>query len=148
MVCKLPYFKEIGIRDGENALFYKFDNSNALEVALRMTKPLKFTFDKIQDGYNDILNKTKSYYKEEKEMKARVRALKKFETIRDSERNVYPKENEEWITSKERAEHLELNGVAEIIEIIEEEAPVVTSNVSHETKKKQTKSKKKIDTVK
>lgn len=149
VVCELPYFKEIGIEEGKNALFYNLNNSNVLEVAEKMRQPLKFNFNKIQDGYNEILDKTKSYYKEEKEMKARVKALKKFETIRDSERNVYPKEGEEWITSKERAEILVENEVAEIVEIIKEETPVVTSDVPHETKEEKPKKKgrRKIDKV-
>lgn len=143
VVCELPYFKEIGIKDGDNALFYNIDNSNSVEVAVKMKKPLKFSFKKIEDGYGAILDKTKSFYKEEKEMRARVKALKAFELIRDSERNVYPKENEEWITSKERAELLEKNEVAEIIEIIAD------GNVSRETKeeKPKRKTKKKIDIV-
>ena len=128
VVCELPYFKEIGIKDGENALFYNKDNSNVVEIAEKMKKPLKFNFNKIQDGYNDILNKTKSNYEEEKEMQAKVKALKKFELVKDAERNVYPKENEEWITSKERAEFLEDGGYVKIVETIEEK------NVSRETK--------------
>lgn len=53
-------------------------------------------------------------------MKAKVRATKRFEGIRDAERNVMPKEGEEWITSKERAEYLESKKVVEIIELIKE----------------------------
>lgn len=66
VVCELPYFKEIGIKDNENAIFYNIDNSNVKEVAERMKTPLKFEFTKIEDGYNDILFKSKSKYKEEK----------------------------------------------------------------------------------
>ena len=153
VVCELPYFKEIGIKDGENALFYNIDNSNAVEVAEKMKKLLKFSFNKIRDGYDEILDKTKSYYEEEKEMQAKVKALKKFELVKDAERNVYPKENEEWITSKERAEMLESKGYVEVVEIVTEKQEV---EVSHETKKEvkkeineekpKKKAKKKIDT--
>lgn len=120
VVCDLPYFKEIGIKDNENALFYNADNSNAIDVAERMKTPLKFEFKKVEDGYNKILNKTKSYYEEEKKMKAKVQALKKFEKIVDAERKVYPKEGDVWITSKERAEMLEENNVVTILEYIPE----------------------------
>ena len=40
VVCDLPYFKEIGIENGVNALFYNEDNSNAIEVAEKMKEPL------------------------------------------------------------------------------------------------------------
>lgn len=141
VVCDLPYFKEIGIKNNINALFYNKDNSNAEEIAQKMKKPLKFEFAKIEDGYKEILYKSKSRYEEERNMKAKVKALKKFEAIRDAERDVYPKENEEWITSKERAEYLESNGVVEILEIIKDE---VKEKAEKKPKKKATASKKTI----
>ena len=121
VVCNLPYFKEIGIKDNENALFYNSDNSNAEDVAKRMKKPLKFKFKKVEDGYDEILDKTKSKYEEEKNMKAKVKALRGFEGIRDAERNVFPKTDDEWITNMERAEYLESKNVVQIIEIIKED---------------------------
>ena len=51
----------------------------------------------------------------------KVRALKKFEGIKDLERNVFPKENDVWETSEERAEFLKSHGV---IEYVEEEKDV------------------------
>lgn len=45
----------------------------------------------------------------------KVKALKKFEGIRDAERNVYPKAGDEWETTKERAEFLQSKGVVEIL---------------------------------
>lgn len=51
----------------------------------------------------------------------KVRALKKFETIRDLERNVIPKEGEVWETSEERANFLLSHGVIEIVEEMKEE---------------------------
>lgn len=122
VVCDLPYFKEIGIKNNENALFYNSDNSNAEDVAERMKKPLKFKFKKVEDGYDKILDKTPSRYEEEKDMKAKVKALKGFEGIRDAERNVFPKTDDEWITDMERAEYLESKNVVEIVETIKEEA--------------------------
>ena len=57
-------------------------------------------------------------YEEEINMKCKVKANEKFEGIRDAERDVYPKNGEEWITTKERAEFLQSKGVVEIIEEI------------------------------
>jgi hypothetical protein len=45
----------------------------------------------------------------------KVKALKKFEGIRDAERNVYPKAGDEWETTKERADFLFSKGVVELI---------------------------------
>ena len=138
VVCELPYFSEIGIKDGENALFYNLDNSNADEIAKKMKKPLKFEFAHIQDGYDALLDKTKSYYEEEKRMRAKVQALKKFEGVRDAERNVYPKEGDIWETTKERAEFLEGKDVVKIIEIITDEKPKEEIKTEVEKKPKTT----------
>ena len=51
----------------------------------------------------------------------KVRALKKFEGIRDIERDVFPKEGETWETSEERANFLLSHGVIEIVK----EVPVI-----------------------
>lgn len=56
----------------------------------------------------------------------KVRALKKFETIRDLERNVIPKEGDIWETSEERAKFLLSHGVIEIVEEIKEEKKDIT----------------------
>lgn len=45
----------------------------------------------------------------------KIRALKKFEGIRDKERNVYPKEGDVWEVSEERAEFLKSHGVVEYV---------------------------------
>ena len=56
----------------------------------------------------------------------KVRALKKFETIRDLERNVIPKEGDIWETSEERAKFLLSHGVIEIVEEVKEEKKDIT----------------------
>lgn len=80
---------------------------------------------------------------EEKEIMVKVRALKGFEKIRDAERNVYPKEGEEWTCSKERAEYLVEHGVVEIVEEIKEKPKKVETKVEpiKEAKPKATKKK-------
>lgn len=45
----------------------------------------------------------------------KIRALKKFEGIKDLERQAYPKEGEVWEVTKERAEFLLSHGVIEIV---------------------------------
>ena len=51
----------------------------------------------------------------------KVRALKKFEGIKDLERGVFPKKGDVWEVSEERAEFLKSHGV---IEYVEEEKDV------------------------
>jgi glycosyltransferase involved in cell wall biosynthesis len=58
---KLPYFDEYSIKDGKNALFV--DDFNVEQVAKRMKKRLKFTFEPIKDGYEELFIKSKSHYK-------------------------------------------------------------------------------------
>lgn len=69
----------------------------------------------------------------------KVRALKKFEGIKDLERNVYPKEGDVWETSEERAEFLKAH---EVIEFVEEEKDVF-EEFEEEIKKEEKPKKKK-----
>lgn len=132
VVCELPYFKEIGIKDNENALFYNIDNSNADEVALKMKTPLKFTFEHIEDGYDNLLDKTKSHYEEDLKMKAEVKAIKRFQDIENNKE--WRELNSTWICSIERAEYLKENGGVEILRIFKEEIPKI-KNVDETLKK-------------
>lgn len=67
---------------------------------------------------DSIINKKEE---EERTMYVKVRALEKFERIRDAERNVIPKAGDVWETTKERAEYLQDKGVVEIIEEVKQE---------------------------
>ena len=84
-------------------------NNGALEKWLEY-----LGYDKKYD-IEEIINNNE----EEIIMNCRVRATKKFEGILDAERNVHPKEGEEWITDIDRAEYLQGKGVIEIIEEIQ-----------------------------
>lgn len=122
VVCELPYFKEIGIKDNENALFYNIDNSNADEIALKMKTPLKFTFKHIEDGYDKLLDKTKSHYKEDKEMKVMVKAKIRFN---DLEANKIRDIDEIFVVEKDRGEFLKERNAVEIIEEIKEKIEII-----------------------
>ena len=108
VVCELPYFKEIGIKDGVNALFLNLDSSNVEDVAKRMQKPLKFKFEHINDGYDEIIVKGKSRYEEERNMKYLVEALDTYEkdNLSDGELKRIPKEGEQFEVTKERLDVL------------------------------------------
>lgn len=81
-------------------------NNGALEKWLEYLE-----YDGKKIDIKDIIEKSK----EEEEMKVKVIATKKFEGIRDAERNVYPKEGDIWEVELERAEYLESKGAVEII---------------------------------
>ena len=105
VVCELGYFKEIGIKDGENAIFLKEDCSNISEVVERMKKPYKFTFEPVKDGYDKILAKGKSHYKEDLETIVEIRCIFPFGV--DLIEEEYHIENGETLkTTKDRAEEL------------------------------------------
>lgn len=143
VVCELPYFKEIGIKDNENALFYKEDNSNVKDVAERMKKPLKFIFKPIKDGYEDILYKSKSKYEEERKMMYLVRATNKYKEKSTSDAELsqkyntryIPEENEEWQVDFERKEKLIALGYVTVVKEIKEEEPVKKTTKKTTTKK-------------
>ena len=80
----------------------------------------------------------------------KVKALKKFEGIRDAERDIYPKEGDIWEVSEERADFLFSKGVVELIidgmpEEIEEpkEEKKVEEEIKEEAKPKKAKKNKK-----
>ena len=55
----------------------------------------------------------------------KIRALPKFEGIKDLERGVFPKAGDVWEASEERANFLKSHGVVEFVgpELTEEEKP-------------------------
>ena len=109
-------------------MFYNSDNSNAVEIAEKMKKPLKFNFKKIEDGYNELLNKTKSYYEEEKKMRFKVQATNKYERTNTNDVELtatygtryVPKEGEQWEVAFERKEKLVELGFVTVVEEIKE----------------------------
>lgn len=119
------------IKDGINGYVVPLDMNFNINKIKKIPKCKEYDNHSLEDWlkflkYNGPkINKEKliKNYKEEKEMEAKVQALKTFEGIRDAERNVFPKEGDVWITSKERAEFLEAKGVVKIIEIITDEKP-------------------------
>lgn len=117
-VCELPYFKEIGIEDGVNAVYLDIDCKNVKNVAQRMLKPLKFNFEPIKDGYDDIIVESKSHYKEDLKMQVKVKVLKPFKDLEENKQRVI---DEEYITNKVRADYLVENDAVKIIEEIKEE---------------------------
>lgn len=103
VACELPYFKEYNIEDGKNALFLKLDGSNLEEVANKMKKPLKFTFNPIKDEYDKIIVKGENTYEKDLNTIVKVKCIKEYFDI---ELNRFIFKNEIFEVNKIRAEYL------------------------------------------
>ena len=120
-----------------------------------MKTPLKFTFNKIEDGYNNILNKTKSYYKEERDMRYLVEATSKYkkEDVSDTEllkekqkqglsiSRYVPEEGEQFEVDAERKDLLvskEFVKVIKEIKDVKEKVETATKEVKTEKAVKET----------
>ena len=128
----LPYLNEIGVIDGINSYIMEFDCSNVDYIVKNITNIPKFIFNKMDDNYSSIFNLVKSNYKEELKMKVKVKCIQNFYDMEEDERKVVsldtPYDNPdkhknrcEWITTRERADHLANKGLVEIIEVIKED---------------------------
>lgn len=140
ITTQLPYLEEIGFKDGENGFIVNEDNID--EVVDKMVNPPSFEFKRFEDNYKNIFVESKSRYKEEMNMKVKVKCIQNYYDMECSERKVVSKDTPyenpeqhpnrcEWITTRERAEHLKGKGLVEILETINE--------VVKEDKKKPTK---------
>lgn len=156
IVTPLPYLQEIGVEDGKNAYIMNFDCSNVKEIVDKIFKKPKFNFKPLEDNYRNIFAKGKSTYKEEKEMKVRVRALRSYTDMEEGKRVIAGKS--EWICDQERANFLVSKKAVEIIEEIkpakdemvvgeikydvDENEPLEAKFIKKETKRSAKKSKK------
>lgn len=128
----LPYLDEIGVKDGINSYIMEFDCSNVDYIVKNITNIPKFIFNKMDDNYSSIFYLVRSNYKEELKMKVKVKCIQNFYDMEEDERKVVslntPYDNPdkhknrcEWITTRERADHLASKGLVEIIEVIKED---------------------------
>lgn len=132
IVTPLPYLEEIGYKDGTNGYTIDFNCGNIKEVVKKITQIPKFEFKPMEDIYSKILTNKPSRYKEELNMKVKVKCILNYFDMEENERKVrtpyeYYEEPDkhpnrcEWITTLERANHLIERGKVEIIEYIKEE---------------------------
>ena len=149
----LPYLDEIGVKDGLNSYIVDFECSNVDDVAakIKKKKPI-FEFNRLEDKYAEIFTTKKSTYKEDLKMKVKVQCIQNFYDLEEDERKVVslttPYEEPtkhpnrvEWITTRERADHLVNKGLVRIIEYIKEEPKKETKINPVKTEKKTTKKK-------
>ena len=108
----LKYFDEYDIKDGKNALFV--NENNVEDVAKRMKNKLKFEFKPIEDGYDEILTKGESHYKQdlEKNVELRCTYMLGVDLI---EEEYHIKEGETLKCTKDRSEELLELGCFEVV---------------------------------
>lgn len=108
------------IKDGINGYLVPLDMNFDVNKILNIPKCKEYDNGALKKwldylGYKGkLLSEEELMKEEERDMKVKVIATKKFEGIRDAERDVYPKVGDEWVTTKERAEFLQSKGVIEI----------------------------------
>ena len=146
LTTNLPYLKEIGYIDGVNGYTINRDGSNIIDVVNKIYNIPTFNFKRFEDNYNNIFIKKKSKYKEDLKMKVKVKCIQNYFDIEENERKVVspsewyeePEKHPnrcEWITTRERAEHLVERGKVKIIEVIKEQ-PKVEKAVNKEKTEK------------
>ena len=136
IVTPIPSFAEQGLVEGKNCYYMPFDM-----IDLKIDRLLKIpTYEPYinQDGWLDMLVKSKSTYKEELNMKYKVEALNTYEdfNVIDSVLGYVPKAGETFTVNKARLDILlgENEGNRVYVKVIEEIKPVVKETKT--TKKK------------
>ena len=109
----LPYLSEIGVENGKNAYIMDFDCSNVDYIVDNIKNIPKFTFNHLKDRYDEILENSKSRYKEEKQMIVKVKCIREYE---DMEIGRHINVGDIYEVNKIRAEFLKDHNVIEIIE--------------------------------
>lgn len=119
VICtNVDAFKEIGVKDGENAFVCDFDLHN-LDVKKVYESNLKFEYKAPEDSYNKIFVKGESQYMEDFNRKVEVRAIiNPF--FFDIELKENKKLGEQYIVSRNRAEDLINKGLVEFVRDIDE----------------------------
>lgn len=111
-------FKEIGVKDGENAFVCDFDLHDLNVRKIYKTK-LEFEYKAPKDGYDKIFAKGKSQYMEGFEKKVEVEAIINpyFYDIELKENKEY---GERYVVSRNRAEDLIEKGLVQYVRDVEE----------------------------
>lgn len=131
----LPYLEEIGYKDGVNGYTIEFDGSNIEDIVKKIQNVPSFNYEKIEDNYMNIFKESKSKYEEELKMKVKVRCIQNYYDMECSERKVinesvpYEEPDKhpnrvEWITTRERADHLVNKGLVKIVEVLKEDKKI------------------------
>lgn len=105
IVTDLPVYNEIGLNESNSI---RLDlNFNEIPIQ-QIMKEYKFEYKAPKDNWLNIIEKEKSKYKEEKNIRYKVEALKEYEEkkISDSELGRIPKAGEQWLVNEDRLDVL------------------------------------------
>lgn len=137
----LTVCNELPLTD-DMSLVCEWDMSNVDEIAKQMfeRKPKAFTYTPPADSWLEIIDNSKSTYKEELKMKYKVEALKTYEdyNVTDIVLGYVPKAGEEFIVTKDRLDVLlgENNDNRVYVKVVEEIKPTEEKTSKTTTKKK------------
>ena len=143
IVTDMPVMKEIGVVDGLNGFILDFNLSNLNIDKIYKGLP-KFEYKPKEDNWGKFLEKGKSNYKEEIELKNyKVKVIRQL-PFTDIEENITRKKDDIFLCTKERYEFLKENNAVELIEVIvsEEKEVKEPAKIIKEVPKKQSKKKK------
>lgn len=118
IVTPIPCFEEMGVKQGVNGYILDFDMNNIPICDIYKNIP-KFSYQPLDNKWYDIIEKEKGNYKEELQMKVKVKALINFNDLEENVKRVANKS--EWICSKERAEFLLEHKAVEVLQEIKED---------------------------
>lgn len=100
----LPYLEEMGYKDGVNGYTIEFDCSNIKAVVEKIKNVPKFTFKRLEDGYDKILSHDKSKYEEDKIKNILVKPIMRYFDLEENEWK--DTDSEPWLVNKMRADKL------------------------------------------
>ena len=131
---------ELGAEDGKNAYFLPFDMSEIPAKDIYNNIP-KFTYQALEDHWDDFITKSKSTYKEEKDMQYKVRATDEWEKrgISDAVLGHIPKPGEKYEIDEDRLDLLTGNNEynAVFVEVVEKKQPKPKAPATKGRKKKE-----------
>ncbi len=119
IVTDIPVLKEIGVEDNKNGFVLDFDLNNVPIDKIYRGLP-DFEYKPKEDNWGEYLEKGASTYREEKNMKVKVRCIRE-NGYDDVELKRHINFEDEYIVDKLRADFLVENKAVEILEEIKEE---------------------------
>lgn len=118
IVTDCTAFKEIGVKDKENAFVVDFDLSN-VNVQDIYKKHLKFEYSEPRDSYDKYLEKGESLFMRNKKIMCEVEAIIDPDFL-DVQLNEVKELGARYIVDKNRADDLEFKGLVKIIREFDE----------------------------
>ena len=115
IVTPIQCFNEMNVKNGINGYILDFDMKE-IPILDIYNKIPKFSYQPLKNEWEDKIIKVKGNYKEELEMKFKVKALINFNDLEDGK---HRKIGDEFICTKERTDFLIEHKAVEIIESVE-----------------------------